>query len=552
MRIQFPLNPSQIMRLNIFTSVLVILLLSFFKYNPGEINYRNSDATWHTLLTIQAYEETPISVHKFLPIVTLGKPEDKGIPWGCYLSDDAGNYYYTSFSAIGFFAPWAFMKIFHLPINELSLYKFNTILQIFSIIIWLLLIGTFYRDNKYRNLLLPLAALPVIFAPETMHNMGIGYWHHSLMQVTLPLQMLMYLLWRRDNTRWAKYAFLTITLINPIIEWTGYVANVGFAILEFIKTKNVNLSERSAIGTRGSVIGILILTAGSFVLFSLHYLLVVSFHDYFSILYARFISRSFNGSSAQLGVYSYNIFHGYINSFWAWWFVTSFLFVFALIQNGKIEMTELKHKLALFILAFIGLENIIMSQHASIYSFDRMKMVFLLSFITCDLFNQILKKASSVNKICIMVFSCAITCCGVNFWHYLSSRDYVWTINYRTQNQRFADYINKNYPNSILGSNVAIPRGYTTLLFHRNIVEPPTELFDVAQERHAHYAILLHFKDEHGVSFYGVTLSPTAVHSNMLELKQAYVYDFETKTAHNISTNTISHVPINPIREQSE
>ena len=281
MNLQLKLSPAQFTRITIVTSVLIVLLLSFFKYSSGDINYRNSDATWHTLLTIQAYEETPITVHKFLPIVTLGAPEDKGIPWGLYLGDEAGNYYYTSFSWLGYFLPWAFIKICHLPINEQSLYIFNTLLQILSVISWILLIGLFYRDNKHRNILLPMAVLPVIFAPEIMHGMGIVYWHQSLMQVTLPLQMIAYLLWRRDQSNRAKYAFYALTLINPMIEWTGYVANVGFAVLEFVLTRKNALSKRS-------ILAIMSLTAAAFVLFSLHYLQAVSFQDYFTTLYNRF------------------------------------------------------------------------------------------------------------------------------------------------------------------------------------------------------------------------------------------------------------------------
>ena len=53
-------------------------MVSIIKFRGGEINYLDSDATWHTLLTMQAYDETPISQHKFLPIVSLGGVDNKG------------------------------------------------------------------------------------------------------------------------------------------------------------------------------------------------------------------------------------------------------------------------------------------------------------------------------------------------------------------------------------------------------------------------------------------------------------------------------------------
>ena len=57
----------------------MVIMVSIIKFRGGEINYLDSDATWHTLLTMQAYDETPISQHKFLPIVSLGGVDNKGI-----------------------------------------------------------------------------------------------------------------------------------------------------------------------------------------------------------------------------------------------------------------------------------------------------------------------------------------------------------------------------------------------------------------------------------------------------------------------------------------
>ena len=76
----------------------MVIMVSIIKFRGGEINYLDSDATWHTLLTMQAYDETPISQHKFLPIVSLGGVDNKGISWGATIPDKEGNFYYTSFS----------------------------------------------------------------------------------------------------------------------------------------------------------------------------------------------------------------------------------------------------------------------------------------------------------------------------------------------------------------------------------------------------------------------------------------------------------------------
>ena len=90
--------------------LFIVVLVWQYKYKEN-YNYLNSNATWHVLLTIQAYDETPASVHKFLPIVSLGDELDKGIQWAEMVADERGNYYYTSFSPAGFVLPYFFFKI---------------------------------------------------------------------------------------------------------------------------------------------------------------------------------------------------------------------------------------------------------------------------------------------------------------------------------------------------------------------------------------------------------------------------------------------------------
>ena len=89
--------------------LLAVVFVWQYKYREN-YNYLNSNATWHVLLTVQAYDETPASVHNFLPIVSLGDEYDKEIQWAEMLDDKQGNYYYTSFSTVGFVLPYIFFK----------------------------------------------------------------------------------------------------------------------------------------------------------------------------------------------------------------------------------------------------------------------------------------------------------------------------------------------------------------------------------------------------------------------------------------------------------
>ena len=104
--------------------------------------------------------------------------------------------------------------------------------------------------------------------PEILHGMGIVYWHQSLMQVMLPLQLLLYYNMRYKNNKIAKYVFYIITVINPYIEWTGYVANFSYVLAEFIHNGKKNIKQ-SVISTM--IIGCLTLL--SFGIFILHYIM---------------------------------------------------------------------------------------------------------------------------------------------------------------------------------------------------------------------------------------------------------------------------------------
>lgn len=129
-------------------TIFLVTAISITKYRSDEVDYLNADATWHTLLTIEAYNEMPVSEHMSLPIVSLGGDENKYISWGATIPDEEGNYYYTSFSPAGYFAPWLFMKVFRLEICEKSLYIFNSVLFTISAVLWGIFISWILRSEK--------------------------------------------------------------------------------------------------------------------------------------------------------------------------------------------------------------------------------------------------------------------------------------------------------------------------------------------------------------------------------------------------------------------
>lgn len=466
-------------------TVITVISISAMKYRGGEINYQNSDATWHTLLTMEAYDETPIRIHKFLPIVSLGSADDKFISWGGTIPDEYGNYYYTSFSPAGYVLPYLFVKLLGLPISEVSLYYFNTALFVISAVLWVILLDRVYLDNSNKGILLLIGALTYIFSPELFHGMGIVYWHQSLMQVTLLIQVLSYFLWKKDDSKHGKRIFWVMTLVNPYIEWTGYIANVGFAIMELF----INRKDKLFKSWRNPV-KIAVLSVSSFIIFSLHYLSVVSTMDFLRALKNRFLDRSFS-STTRLA----DVFGGYINSFLFLWLLLAILIIWNVAKSGKLEF---KNRCLLFITTFLILENIIMKQHAYSYTYDRMKMIFLLSLIICEFTNQILESVQQ-RKRTVSVILCIITvsCCIGNARSYLKSDQYIWSIDYRQNNEKLATYINENYPNSILVTQAGV-RGYLNLLFGRGIYEMKTidSAITIAGDKGKDYAVEIVIGDD--------------------------------------------------------
>ncbi|MBE5845242.1 MAG: hypothetical protein E7302_13895 [Butyrivibrio sp.] len=441
------------------------MMATVARYRFGEIDYLDSDATWHTLLTIECYDETPISQHLFLPIVSMGGEDDKWIGWGATIPDSEGNYYYTSFSPAGYFLPWLCMKIFRLPVAEKSLYLFNNGLFCLSAIIFVLLLWEVYRENRYRNLLVIIGVISYVFAPELLHGMGIVYWNQSIMQVTLLLQIYAYYRYAVNKNEKARLFFYVTAFINPYIEWTGYVANVGFAIAEII----VNYKDSKIRGLKKAII-LGLITVLSFAAFCGHYLLRTDTATFFMALKNRFMARNVTTS-----VLLTDVIGGYLKSFLYLWVVLLALTIWAFIKKGNVEI---RNGILLFVSSFPVLENIIMKEHALSYTYDRMKGAFVLILILCEIVRNILETYNT-KKSAVIIVGVFIASAWLNITSYMNNPAYIWEVDYRNSNSQVAEYVVTKYPDAIYASDTAI-RGYMNLLFGRGIYE--WQSFDSATE----------------------------------------------------------------------
>lgn len=154
-------------------------------------NYLNSDATYHTLLTIKALNNNPIKTSKFLPIITLS-PEDRNIPWGATVPDKNGNYYYTSFMPIQFVAPYLWFKTTNLKINETNLYYFNSMIGFICLLLSNIFFIKIFKKKLPLYFIILSTSFFYIFSPELMHMSGLVYWGQSLFQLVILIQLIIF------------------------------------------------------------------------------------------------------------------------------------------------------------------------------------------------------------------------------------------------------------------------------------------------------------------------------------------------------------------------
>ncbi len=450
---------------------LILVIISIIIRIPKEgLYYNNLDATEHTLLTMKCYDETPISVHKFLPIVSLGDSEDKNIKWGDTIPDKQGNYYYTSFSPVGFVIPYFFVKIFNLPINIYSLYALNSIICILSLVLLIIILCKLFSKYINKNCIILLTTLIYIFSIEVMHSQGVIFWVHSISQLLLLVHFLLFMNYKNKK---AKIAFYLMCIIMPYVEWTGYISNVAFAIILFLK--DVIYNKKITLKSFVKPIFIGIITILSFTLFSIHFLTNLNLHEYIHAIKTRFFARNITNSNVEIMdlLKGYDISYRYIN------ILCSILLLSILsVKEYRNKLWKLvkEYKYEIIFFLFIILENFIMLEHAISYTFDRLKFIYILLIVFYIMISTISLVNLKDNKFIINTIIILLIIISI-----LNVRKYKQVntgIGYIQENATFLNdkiistYINDRYNNynSVMASNKKI-RGYMNLLFNRGIYE---------------------------------------------------------------------------------
>lgn len=330
----------------------------------------NIEASYHVLLTVDAMNQTPPSVHRFLPIVTLGRPLDRDVPFGASVRGPGGVYYYTSFPPLGFIAPWAFFRLTHLAPNVDHLMVFNMGIHLVATLLLALLVmeaaNALDVDPHTRAWIVMLSAASYLFTFEALYSHGIVYWHHSLFQVFWLLQLVMAArvfrcaasgvpIRRRDVV-----VLVACSALGPATEWAGYLATASIAGICWWRARHT-----AGHALRRIALALLLAETVSGLVFVAHFAWVLGLSPLLDALRARAGARSTpHGSLVALAF-------GYVESFGAF-----LLFAGAVVATYLVVVRRRPPGwiVALLLAAVLPLsENLLLAQHATTYHYDRLK-----------------------------------------------------------------------------------------------------------------------------------------------------------------------------------
>lgn len=482
----------------ILTTTIIMLIICSMIIRIPDLNkrYNNEDATYHTLLTMKCFEENPISVHKFLPIVSLGNIEDKNISWGACIKDSQGNYFYTSFSSATFVLPYIFIKMFRLPIDIYSLYFFNSIIQIASLILTIVLMSKLFSKYIEKRVIILFTTLLYLFQIEIMHSQGVIYWGHSIYQLLIVIQGLILLDFDKNNTN--KIILYIMCIIMPYVEWTGFISNLAIAII--LTKQNITKNKRVKLESFNEGFIVILLTTLSFVIFCTHFLLNIDINDFIYALKSRFFARNITYNEVTF----VDLLKGYLKSYKYLIILDGILLLVVLvIKRCRRDLKRLlkEYTKIIFFFTFIMIENIIMLQHAVSYTFDRLKLIYLLIilfFIMIICIKKNIKKEKAMIRI-IGYIILGIAMLNLSMYN-MGYSEYINEFTGREKNEIISNYIKKNfnYENSILCNNIEV-RGYQNMIFKRGIYEwvryRNTAIENFATSRNKQYVIYMVSKD---------------------------------------------------------
>jgi hypothetical protein len=450
-------------------AVALLVLLSVVLRSP-EFNRvtgsQNLEAPYHVLLTIRALGESDFRNHWFLPTVTLGAKEDKNIPWGATIPTKTGDYVYTSFTPPAFVLPFGVFRLLGVEPSTKTLAYFNALLGGTSAILLFFLLLTVVRStgvDGWSSVIGAIAAsLIAIFSREALQTTGVAYWAQSLYQPIFILSILLFLRLHSVDKDYYRisYALILLTFLGPLVEWSGYVFNAGLVLIALIT--QIKGSRRLSLQVITAT-----MFAGIFTL--LHYSLAAGLRPSLHAFMGRFLARSSGaGDLVQL-------LQGYALSYGAF-LVVLFILLTALSTNPVVNHSPITGRqsvqkyrsgtlaVALALSFSACLENFLMLQHATQFTFDRLKFVVPIALLVAFGYSRCNLRWRRVLVMALVIASIH----GVMSYKRDLTRYSSWA-SVNAENIEVAALVKKEHGGcSVLSTNNNV-RGYASLLFGHGV-----------------------------------------------------------------------------------
>lgn len=449
-------------------AVCILLAISlFFRLHDFEkvTGSQNLEASYHVLITLNALSESDVTHHWYLPTISLGEEKDKHIAWGATIPTRTGDYVYTSFTPYGFLAPYFALKVSGQNISLESLAFFNFVL---GSVITLLLFTFLFKVLRFNGLNAWSAVSGAlmgcvigIFSREALLSHGVIYWVQSFYQLILLSSL--FVLFKycsvtdiQSRQRYA-WALCALAFFGALTEWTGYFFNFGLFCILWVNTLRIE-------GSRWLSKKICIATILAGVITILHYSLAAGLLPTLKAFARRFLARSAGAGSLSDLLHAYVLSYGY--------FIAAMLITAAgLIWLKKSQSTSnraLSITLVVLIAASVPLlENLIMLQHATQFSFDRLKFIFPAALLIGLSLLYFRTKGRTV--LAGLITLAAIQGCMT---YKKDINNYAAWPQIDEQNKQLASLVEQelNVKCAVLSTDMSV-RGYANLLFHRGIYE---------------------------------------------------------------------------------
>ncbi len=382
---------SVVLRLSTFSS------LSLWSHYDGE-RWWNDEVTGHVINVLSAYRQLPASSHFFMPIAAVSRLEAaeghtdhrvadlfRDPDWGAFAVDRSGNIQYISFPPGGFMLTHMILVIAGADPAPLSIIVLNLSLQFLTALLLMVLIIRVFRRRPSDTALYVIAAASAstyIFALEALHSHGVPFWPHQILQPLIVLSALTVASECRHN----RAVLLALPYLMAMTEWTGFLVGIAMsAALLFMGRR-----RGSEDGGRYRMEWLFPLLGMFFAGLTIVGLNAwrVGFTEYVSLLSGRFGTRTSFGEKGLM-----KLRYGLMTSMGVYFAAlavlagTVFVHSYMAVRNGrlrKIDWAIFKnwrvHAAVWSVLSLPLLENLLLADHAIIYSYDRLKWLLPLTF----------------------------------------------------------------------------------------------------------------------------------------------------------------------------